>query len=245
MEENTKRILLVEDDPNFGTVLKEYLTIHNYDVVLAKNGMEGYEKFKKSDFHLCILDVMMPYKDGFTLAQEIREKDKDVPIIFLTAKALKEDVLKGYKVGADDYLNKPFDSEVLLLKIQAIIQRKNVESVADSKQFEFEIGSFKLNSKLRFLTHNGDTQIKLSPKENELSKSGNCSWMEVECLGACVNAPMMQINDEYYEDLDKEKTLDILNKILNGETPKPGSYRGRVNNEPENNRKTLMDLKNA
>ena len=167
MEENIKRILLVEDDPNFGTVLKEYLSINNYEVVLAKNGMEGFEKFRKSDFHLCILDVMMPYKDGFTLAQEIREKDKDVPIIFLTAKALKEDVLKGYKVGADDYLNKPFDSEVLLLKIQAIIQRKTVESVADSNQFEFEIGSFKLNSKLRCLTH-GETQIKLSPKENDL-----------------------------------------------------------------------------
>ncbi len=167
MEEINKRILLVEDDPNFGTVLKEYLTINNYEVVLAKNGMEGFEKFKKADFHLCILDVMMPYKDGFTLAQEIREKDTEVPIIFLTAKSLKEDVLKGYKVGADDYLNKPFDSEVLLLKIKAIIQRKTVESIADSKQFEFEIGSFKLNSKLRFLIQ-GETQIKLSPKENEL-----------------------------------------------------------------------------
>ena len=86
---------------------------------------------------------------------------------------------------------------------------------------------------------------KISKKENELSKDASCSWMEVECLGACVNAPMMQINDEYYEDLDKEKTLKILDEILNGKTPKPGSYRGRVNNEPENNRKTLMDLKNA
>jgi NADH-quinone oxidoreductase E subunit len=86
---------------------------------------------------------------------------------------------------------------------------------------------------------------KISKKENELSKDKNCSWMEVECLGACVNAPMMQINDEYYEDLDKEKTLKILDKILSGDTPKPGSYRGRTNNEPENNRKTLMDLKNA
>jgi NADH-quinone oxidoreductase subunit E len=86
---------------------------------------------------------------------------------------------------------------------------------------------------------------KISENENELSKDQSCSWMEVECLGACVNAPMMQINDEYYEDLDKEKTLKILDKILKGETPKPGSYRGRINNEPENNRKTLMDLKNA
>jgi len=86
---------------------------------------------------------------------------------------------------------------------------------------------------------------KISKNESELSTNKNCSWMEVECLGACVNAPMMQINDDYYEDLDKEKTLKILDKILNGETPKPGSYRGRTNNEPENNRKTLMDLKNA
>ena len=86
---------------------------------------------------------------------------------------------------------------------------------------------------------------KISEKENELSKDSSCSWMEVECLGACVNAPMMQINDDYYEDLDKEKTLKILDLILNGKVPKPGSYRGRVNNEPENNRKTLMDIKNA
>ena len=86
---------------------------------------------------------------------------------------------------------------------------------------------------------------KISKNESELLKDKNCSWMEVECLGACVNAPMMQINDDYYEDLDKKKTLEILDKILKGETPKPGSYRGRVNNEPENNRTTLMDLKNA
>ena len=86
---------------------------------------------------------------------------------------------------------------------------------------------------------------KISENENELSKDQSCSWMEVECLGACVNAPMMQINDNYYEDLDKEITLKILDKILTGESPEPGSYRGRVNNEPENNRKTLLDLKNA
>ena len=86
---------------------------------------------------------------------------------------------------------------------------------------------------------------KISKNEFELSSDKSCSWMEVECLGACVNAPMMQINDDYYEDLDKDKTLKILDKLLKGETPKPGSYRGRINNEPENNRKTLMDLKNA
>ena len=86
---------------------------------------------------------------------------------------------------------------------------------------------------------------KISPNENELSKDKSCSWMEVECLGACVNAPMMQINNDYYEDLDKEKTLKIIDQILKGETPKPGSYRGRLNSEPENNRKTLIEIKNA
>lgn len=168
MEEINKKILLVEDDPNFGTVLKDYLMMNDYDVVHAKNGMEGFEKFKKDDYDLCILDVMMPYKDGFTLAKEIREKNKEVPIIFLTAKAMKEDVLKGYKLGADDYLNKPFDSEVLLMKIKAIIQRKATDSVADSKQFEFEIGNFHLNSKLRFLSYKNGDPVKLSPKEGEL-----------------------------------------------------------------------------
>ena len=168
MTEVQKKILLVEDDPNFGTILKDYLMMNDYEVTHAKNGMEGFEKFKKDDFDLCILDVMMPYKDGFTLAKEIREKNTDVPIVFLTAKAMKEDVLKGYKVGADDYLNKPFDSEVLLMKIKAIMQRKATETVADSKQFQFKIGGFDLNSKLRFLSYNGGEQIKLSPKENEL-----------------------------------------------------------------------------
>ncbi len=168
METENKKILLVEDDPNFGTVLKDYLAMNDYNVTHAKNGMEGFEKFKKDDFDLCILDVMMPYKDGFTLAKEIREKNSEVPIIFLTAKAMKEDVMKGYKVGADDYLNKPFDSEVLLMKIKAIIQRKATDSIADSKQFEFVVGNFHLNSKLRFLTYKKESPIKLSPKENEL-----------------------------------------------------------------------------
>ena len=153
MEIVNKKILLVEDDPNFGSILKDYLVMNDFEVVLAKNGMEGFEKFKKEDFDVCILDVMMPYKDGFTLAREIREKNEQVPIVFLTAKTMKEDVLAGYKAGADDYLNKPFDSEVLLLKLKAILQRKSVATSADSKQLEFTIGNFHLNSKLRFLKH--------------------------------------------------------------------------------------------
>ena len=168
METINKKILLVEDDPNFGIVLKDYLSMNDFDVTLAKNGMEGFEKFKRDNYDVCILDVMMPYKDGFTLAKEIREKNENVPIVFLTAKTMKEDVLKGYKAGADDYLNKPFDSEVLLMKIKAIIQRKGQDSIADSKEFEFQVGNFHLNSKLRFLSYNEGEPIKLSPKENEL-----------------------------------------------------------------------------
>jgi DNA-binding response OmpR family regulator len=125
--------------------------------------------FKNSDYDLCILDVMMPRKDGFSLAQDIRVTNKEVPIIFLTAKTLKEDVLKGYAVGADDYLNKPFDSEVLLHKIKAILQRKETDKSAESEQFEFEIGSFFFNSKLRHLSIGKEAEpSKLSPKESKL-----------------------------------------------------------------------------
>ncbi|MDC0177272.1 response regulator transcription factor [Polaribacter sp.] len=165
----SKKILLVEDDPNFGTVLKDYLALNDYNVTLAKDGIEGLIMFKNNEYDLCILDVMMPRKDGFSLAQDIRVTNKEIPIIFLTAKTLKEDILKGYAVGADDYLNKPFDSEVLLHKIRAISQRKDIDKPAESEQFEFQIGSFFFNSKLRHLSigDNGEP-IKLSPKESKL-----------------------------------------------------------------------------
>ncbi len=170
METVKNKILLVEDDLNFGAILKDYLIMNDFEVVLARNGMEGIDKFNKQKFDVCILDVMMPYKDGYTLATEIREVNKQVPILFLTAKTMKEDVLKGYKVGADDYLNKPFDSEVLLMKIKAIIQRKKLDNKTDDSKTEFKIGDFTLNSKLRFLSYKGEEPVKLSPKENELLK---------------------------------------------------------------------------
>jgi len=151
----SKKILLVEDDPNFGTVLKDYLALNDYNVTHAKDGIEGLIMFKNADYDMCILDVMMPRKDGFSLAEDIRVTDKEVPIIFLTAKTLKEDVLRGYQVGADDYLNKPFDSEVLLHKIKAILQRKEAEKSKNDDQFEFTIGKFQFNSKLRHLAFDG------------------------------------------------------------------------------------------
>ncbi|MFT4683680.1 MAG: two-component system OmpR family response regulator [Urechidicola sp.] len=164
------RILLVEDDPNFGTVLKDYLTLNDYTVTLAKDGLEGLIMFKNNDFDMCILDVMMPRKDGFSLAKDIRTTNTEIPIIFLTAKTMKEDVLKGYQAGADDYLNKPFDSEVLLHKMKAILQRKVNNTSSEDEVFEFEIGKFHLNSKLRHLSFEGVETIKLSPKENKLLK---------------------------------------------------------------------------
>ena len=170
MKNNNKNILMVEDDNNFGTLLNDFLSLHSYNVVLAKNGIEGFEKFKKSNFDLCILDVMLPFKDGFTLAKEIREIDKDVPLFFLTAKIMKDDVLKGYKIGADDYLTKPFDSEILLFKIKSIFKRKKLLSNKEPEKNRFDFASFKFDSKLRTLQFQNENPIKLSPKESELLK---------------------------------------------------------------------------
>jgi two-component system OmpR family response regulator len=167
---SNKKILLVEDDPNFGKILKDYLTINNYEISLAVNGIEGFEKFNKSEFDLCILDIMMPFKDGLTLAKEIREVNESIPLIFLTAKNLKDDVLKGYKIGADDYLTKPFDSEILLAKIKSILNRKPPLDADQKDIFEFDFGEFSFNSKLRILTHKEGNSFKLSPKENQLLK---------------------------------------------------------------------------
>ena len=163
-----KQILLVEDDDNFGTVLRDYLQLNGYKVVLTRNGLEGFEKFKKYEFDICILDVMMPYKDGFTLAKEIRSKDKTTPIIFLTAKSMKEDVLKGYKIGADDYLTKPFDSEILLKKLEVLIQRTQKNIKKSKPKSRILIGDFIFNPRLRTLIYKKDAPTNLSPKENQL-----------------------------------------------------------------------------
>jgi DNA-binding response OmpR family regulator len=121
------KVLLVEDDPNLGLLLREYLNAKGYDTTLAANGKKGYEAFSKGNFQLCILDVMMPVKDGFTLAEEIRRTDKNIPIIFLTAKSMKEDRINGFKKGADDYMTKPFSMDELMLRITAILRRVNPE----------------------------------------------------------------------------------------------------------------------
>jgi len=167
------KILLVEDDQNFGDVLRSYLEMHDYDVTLATDGVLGLEAFKKSQYDLCVFDVMMPRKDGFTLAKEVRERDQEVPIIFLTAKTMKDDILQGFKIGADDYISKPFNSEELLLRIQAVLKRVNKTADPRDDQREFNIGKYHFNYPLRILTFNAaaageENQWKLSPKEAEL-----------------------------------------------------------------------------
>lgn len=166
------RILLVEDDQNFGDVLRSYLEMHDYDVTLAQDGMAGLDQFKDGSFDLCIFDVMMPKKDGFTLGKEVRELDDNMPIIFLTAKTMKDDVLQGFKIGADDYISKPFNSEELLYRIQAILKRSHQKADPREEVKEFTIGKYHFNFPLRILTFdpNGDEEDKqkLSPKEAQL-----------------------------------------------------------------------------
>ena len=159
------RILLVEDDPNFGSILKSYLELAEYEVVLKPDGKQGLTCFRNNTFNLCILDIMMPEMDGFTLAIEIKKIDDIVPIIFLTAKTLKEDVIEGFKIGADDFLTKPFDSEVLLYKISAILKRKfSAEPIQNEENSDVSIGRCKFNHRLRTLSNEKNTYT-LSPKE--------------------------------------------------------------------------------
>ncbi len=168
MTDNKQQILLVEDDPNFGAVLRDYLELHDFEVVLAKDGVEGLQAYRNNDPEICILDVMMPLKDGFTLGAEIRDLDNEMPLIFLTAKSLKEDVLKGYQVGADDYLTKPFDSEVLLYKLKAILSRRNQNQDTPEDKI-LAIGKYQYDSEMRILNLE-DKEFKLSPKEGALLK---------------------------------------------------------------------------
>lgn len=160
------KILLVEDDVNFGNVLKNFLELDEYHVTLARDGVEGNDAFDSKSFDLVILDVMMPKMDGFAVAAAIRERDKKVPIIFLTAKGMKEDMLKGYNAGADDYLTKPFDTDVLLHKINVIL-RRSMGIVEMEDKTDFEIGIYRFDYKLRKI-HEGEEIVNLSPKEAEL-----------------------------------------------------------------------------
>jgi DNA-binding response OmpR family regulator len=164
MDEKTK-ILLCEDDENLGMLLREYLQAKGYATDLMPDGDAGYKAFMKNKYDICVLDVMMPKKDGFTLAQEIRQANAEVPILFLTAKTLKEDILEGFKIGADDYMTKPFSMEELLLRIEAILRR--VKGKKSKEGVVYKMGKFIFDTQKQLLIL-GDNVTKLTTKESEL-----------------------------------------------------------------------------
>jgi len=160
------RVFMVEDDRNFGTVLKAYLEINGFVVTWVKDGEQALPRFREQEYDICLLDVMLPNVDGFTIAREIRNHREGIPLIFLTAKTMKEDMLEGYSAGADDYITKPFDSEILILKINAILNRHQRLQKEDDPII-YNISTMEFNSELRTVTI-GDTVHKLSPKEADL-----------------------------------------------------------------------------
>lgn len=169
MSEAKRKILLAEDDLSLGELLKNYLEMNDFEVCWYKNGIEAFKGFSKIGFNICLLDIMMPDMNGFQLATEIKLLKPQIPLLFLTAKTLREDVLSGYKCGADDYIIKPFDSELLIYKINAILKRSGNTNPKEETSTEFVIGKYKLNTNLRSLIGpKGEHQ--LSPKETELLK---------------------------------------------------------------------------
>ena len=166
MKKSKANILLVEDDKNLGSVLKDFLQMEQYSVELAENGTDGYALFKNKSFDICVLDVMLPKKDGFTLAKEIRETDINVPIIFLTAKSMTEDKIKGLKLGADDYMTKPFSTEEFILRIEAILKRSKPRVIADDNR-PVNIGEYIFDYTNQLLTSSFDKR-KLTRKEAEM-----------------------------------------------------------------------------
>ncbi|MDR2287243.1 MAG: response regulator transcription factor [Prevotellaceae bacterium] len=161
------KVLLAEDDENLGILLKEYLKVKEYDTDLYSDGDEAFKGFRDSGgtYDICILDVMMPIKDGFTLAQEIRQMSPDIPIIFLTAKSMKEDIVKGFSSGGDDYITKPFNIEEVILRIEAILRRT---SAGELSQATYDIGEYVFNPTKQTLVYSDGSEQKLTAKEAEL-----------------------------------------------------------------------------
>lgn len=203
-------ILLCEDDTNLGMVLKNYLELNDYEVTLERDGKLGLAAFQREKYDLCLLDVMMPNMDGFTLAEEIRDVNPDVPLFFLSAKTMKDDIIQGYKLGADDYITKPFDSEVLLHKIKAILKR-NEELHREEVNAEYDLGKYHFNPRLRELTIDGKTQT-LSPKENELLKM--LSEYKNDLLSREIALKKIWGSDTYFNGRSMDVYIAKLRKYL-------------------------------
>lgn len=207
MEQDVK-ILLTEDDKNLGTILKAYLEAKGFPTVLCADGAEGLEKFKRSSFNFCILDVMMPVMDGFTLAKEIRKIDKKVPLLFLTAKAMQDDKIQGFELGADDYLTKPFSMEELLMRIKAILRRSAEDIVHPTI---FKVGSFTFDYNRYMLIRDGE-ENKLTSKEAELLRL-LCENMN-QVLDRSVALNKIWFDDSYFNARSMDVYITKLRKYF-------------------------------
>lgn len=210
MEKQEIKILLAEDDKNLGTVLKAYLDAKKYTTTLCVNGKEALEEFNKNEYDFLILDVMMPVKDGFTMAREVRETNKTIPILFLTAKSLQEDKMEGFKIGADDYLSKPFSMEELLARIEAILRRTQAHKSNINKEF-FTIGKFTFDVTRHILSADGENQ-KLTSKEAELLKM-LCA-VQNETLDRSVALKQIWHDDSYFNARSMDVYVTKLRKYL-------------------------------
>ena len=208
-DDNRLKILLCEDDENLGMLLREYLQAKGYVAELCSDGEAGFKAFLKTKFDICVLDVMMPKKDGFTLAQEIRAANTDVPIIFLTAKTLKEDILDGFKLGADDYITKPFSMEELVFRIEAILRRTKGKKSRESTVYR--LGQFTFDTQKQ-LIQIGEKQTKLTTKENELLAL-LCSHSN-EILQRDFALKTIWIDDNYFNARSMDVYITKLRKHL-------------------------------
>ncbi|MBE9492536.1 MAG: response regulator transcription factor [Bacteroidetes bacterium] len=215
MTDNDKvRILLAEDDKNLSTILKAYLEAKGFPTTLCVNGQEAFDIYTKMEFDFCIIDVMMPVKDGFTLAREIRNIDKKIPILFLTAKSLQEDKLKGFEIGADDYITKPFSMEELLMRIRAILRRVKEISGSGTKDNIYQIGNLKFDFNHHILT-SGKKQIKLTSKEAALLKLLVKNANEVVERSTALNR--IWHDDSYFNARSMDVYITKLRKYLKEE----------------------------
>ena len=202
-------ILLCEDDENLGMLLREYLQAKGYDTELCLDGEAGYKAFMKGHFDMCVLDVMMPKKDGFQLAEEIRQQNTEVPIIFLTAKNLKEDIIKGFKIGADDYLTKPFSMDELVFRIEAIMRR--VRGKKSQSVTQYRIGKYHFDTQRGVLSFEG-VQTKLTTKESELLAL-LCAYAN-EVLQRELALKTIWIDDNYFNARSMDVYITKLRKHL-------------------------------
>jgi two-component system, OmpR family, response regulator len=211
MEKPSIKILLAEDDPNLGTILKAYLEAKGFPTTLCVNGEDAYNAYLKESFNFCILDVMMPVKDGFTVARDIRKVDKKIPILFLTAKAMQEDIIEGLTIGADDYLTKPFSMEELLLRINAIYRRTYSDKPGDSEKTFFQIGRYTFDYSRQILKI-GDQEQKLTSKEAQLLKMLCDRTNEVLDRSEALNK--IWLDDNYFNARSMDVYIAKLRKYL-------------------------------